>query len=40
LKEQAQANQIELHFLDESGFAPTLPGSYTWAREGVRAVVP
>jgi hypothetical protein len=26
--------------LDESGFAPTLPLSYTWAREGVRPLVP
>ena len=40
MKEQAQTNQIELHFLDESGFAPTLPNGYTWAREGVRAIVP
>jgi len=30
---------IELVFLDESGFAPTLPTSYTWARRGVRALV-
>jgi DDE superfamily endonuclease len=40
LKEQAIANFIELHYLDESGFAPTLPQGYTWAREGVRAIVP
>ena len=31
---------IDLYFLDESGFAPTLPVSNTWAREGVRALVP
>jgi hypothetical protein len=30
---------IELVFLDESGFAPTLPTGYTWARKGVRALV-
>jgi DDE superfamily endonuclease len=40
LKEQARTNLIELHYLDESGFAPTLPQGYTWAREGVRAIVP
>lgn len=30
---------IDLWYLDESGFAPTLPTSYTWARTGVRALV-
>jgi hypothetical protein len=40
LKEQAHAHAIELHVLDARGFAPTLPGGYTWAREGVRAIVP
>jgi hypothetical protein len=30
---------IDLVFLDESGFAPTLPTGYTWARRGVRALV-
>jgi hypothetical protein len=30
---------IDLVFLDESGFAPTLPTGYTWARKGVRALV-
>jgi hypothetical protein len=40
LKEQAIANFIELYHLDEAGFAPTLPVGYTWAREGVRAIVP
>jgi hypothetical protein len=34
------ADQIDLHFLDESGFAPTLPTTYTWARAKVRARVP
>ena len=31
---------IDLYYLDESGFAPTLPTSSTWAREGTRVVVP
>lgn len=31
---------MELYYLDEAGFAPTLPVGYTWAREGVRAIVP
>lgn len=39
MKGAAQADQIELYYLDESGFAPTLPLGYTWAREGVRPVV-
>lgn len=30
---------IDLVFLDESGFAPTLPTGYTWARKGARALV-
>lgn len=30
---------IELWYLDESGFAPTLPTGYTWARRGVRPLV-
>jgi hypothetical protein len=35
----AAAGVIDLVFLDESGFAPTLPTGYTWARKGVRALV-
>jgi DDE superfamily endonuclease len=31
---------IDLVFLDESGFAPTLPTGYTWGRRGRRVVVP
>jgi hypothetical protein len=31
---------IDLFFLDQSGFAPTLPTGYTWARRGRRVVVP
>jgi putative transposase len=40
LKEGADASIIELYHLDEAGFAPTLPVNYTWAREGMRAIVP
>lgn len=29
-----------MHFLDESGFAPTLPTGYTWTRIGERKVIP
>jgi hypothetical protein len=39
LKEAAQTGQIELYYLDESGFAATLPLGYTWAREGTRPLV-
>jgi hypothetical protein len=31
---------IDLYHLDEAGFVPTLPVSYTWARMGVRPLVP
>ena len=31
---------IDLAFLDESGFAPTLPTGYSWGRLGTRLVVP
>ena len=31
---------IALWFLDESGFAPTLPTGYSWGRLGRRLVVP
>jgi DDE superfamily endonuclease len=34
------ADTLDLHFLDESGFAPTLPTTYTWARLKARARVP
>ncbi len=37
---EAQDGVIDLYYLDESGFAPTLPTSYTWAREGTRVLVP
>ena len=31
---------IDLWFLDQSGFAPTLPTGYGWERRGTRLVVP
>ena len=31
---------IDLFFLDQSGFAPTLPTGFTWGRRGRRVVVP
>lgn len=37
---EAAAGQHDLYDLDECGFAPTLPTSYTWARVGTRPVVP
>lgn len=37
---EAAAGARDLYYLDECGFAPTLPTSYTWARAGTRAVVP
>lgn len=39
MKRAAQEGDIDLYFLDESGFAPTLPMTATWAREGSRALV-
>jgi putative transposase len=38
-REQAQRGQIDLYFLDQAGFAPTLPTGYTWARVGTRKCV-
>src|SRR5436305_7590504 len=38
-REQARQGRIDLYFLDQAGFAPTLPTGYTWARVGVRKVV-
>jgi len=40
LREAAAAGQRDVYDLDECGFAPTLPTSYTWARVGTRVVVP
>ena len=39
MKEEAARDALALFFLDECGFAPTLPGTYTWARERVRPTV-
>jgi hypothetical protein len=39
LQQQAAAGRIELFYLDEAGFAPTLPTGFTWARTGVRPLV-
>ncbi|WP_372412047.1 transposase [Streptomyces luteireticuli] len=36
---RAEAGEEDLYFLDESGFSPTLPTGFTWARTGVRPVV-
>lgn len=36
----ARDGLIDLYYLDESGFVPTLPVSYTWARIGTRPLVP
>jgi transposase len=38
-REQARQGLIDLYFLDQAGFAPTLPTGYTWARVGVRKLV-
>ncbi|WP_053663847.1 transposase [Streptomyces sp. MMG1121] len=37
---EADAGTRDVIFLDESGFAPTMPTGYTWSRAGQRAVVP
>ncbi|MGW2602614.1 transposase [Streptomyces klenkii] len=39
LRLRAEAGTEDLYYLDESGFSPTLPTGFTWARTGVRAVV-
>jgi DDE superfamily endonuclease len=36
LTEAAARGAHDLYYLDQCGFAPTLPAGYTWAREGVR----
>jgi hypothetical protein len=40
LTREAAAGARELYYLDQCGVAPTLPTSYTWARTGVRPIVP
>jgi len=39
LRGLAELGLIDLWYLDESGFAPTLPTGYTWARTKIRALV-
>jgi transposase len=36
---QARRGLLDLWYLDQAGFAPTLPTGYTWARVGARKVV-
>jgi DDE superfamily endonuclease len=38
-RELTEAGLCDLWYLDESGFAPTLPTGYTWARVGARPLV-
>lgn len=40
MRAAARADEVDLYYLDQCGLAPTLPTSYTWARAGVRVVVP
>ena len=40
MTQAAAAGERDVYDLDESGFAPTLPTSSTWARIGTREVVP
>ena len=40
LKDKAQAGRLELYYLDESGFAPSLPTGYSWTLPGTRKTVP
>ena len=35
----AARGEHDLYYLDQCGFAPTLPTNYTWAREGVRPLL-
>ena len=39
MQRAAAGGVIDLYYLDEAGFAPTWPTSYTWARAGVRPLV-
>jgi putative transposase len=36
LRDQAEAGRLELHYLDECGFAPSLPTGYSWCLPGQR----
>jgi DDE superfamily endonuclease len=39
LTEAAARGEQDLFYLDQCGFAPTMPPGYTWAREGVRPLL-
>lgn len=39
LRAKAAAGSIRLYYLDECGFAPTLPGTYSWTLPGCRKLV-
>jgi hypothetical protein len=39
LTEAAVRGAHDLYYLDQCGFAPTLPAGYTWARAGVRPLL-
>ncbi len=39
LRRKAQAGWLELHYLDECGFAPSLPTGYSWTLPGERKKV-
>ena len=39
LKARAAAGRLVLYYLDECGFAPTLPTSYTWSLPGQRKLI-
>ena len=39
-QKKSQDAELDLFFLDETGFSPSLPPTYTWAPAGVRPVVP
>jgi putative transposase len=40
LKAKAAAGALKLYYLDECGFAPTLPTSYSWTLPGGRKFIP
>ena len=39
LRAKAAAGSVRLYYLDECGFAPTLPGTYSWTLPGCRKLV-
>lgn len=40
LKAKSAAGQLKLYYLDECGFAPTLPTTYSWTLPGQRKFIP